>query len=283
MTTRLRPKIPARKSPYASSLVGGVSFTAAAESGNARAVAVQLKDQNGQDLAVRGRVRFYLTKDANGDTLAGGIFAPSGGVLGGADGLVLPGALQANSLHGTAGLAVHSTPEQFKTTATVGYFVYGVACSKSAATGLTFTAAHVVAASKFGVVLVQVNAAGTISTKVPAATQSYDTAAAALAALPEPDSDKVALGYIAIANNAGAWTANTDDLTDGSDLTTATFVDAPANGPYPVQFDAVSEADGDIDLTVTETRVRTSSALPLYLACLLPDGSVVVSSALTFA
>jgi hypothetical protein len=130
--------------------------------------------------------------------------------------------------HGT--LAIHSTPEQFKTT-TVAYWRRGnIQFSKAATTGLTFSAAHPVTASKFGIVLVQVNDAGTISTKIPGATQTttmaYDSAPLALAALPAVDAGNVALGYIAIANNAGAWTANTDDLTDGSDVTTATFVNA---------------------------------------------------------
>ena len=51
---------------------------------------------------------------------------------------------------------------------------------------------------------VQINDAGTVSTKVPAATQAYDTAPLALAALPSADAGNVAIGYIAIANNAAA-------------------------------------------------------------------------------
>jgi hypothetical protein len=131
-----------------------------------------------------------------------------------------------------AGLAIHSTPEQFKTTNRFVGRLNGETFGKAATTGLTFTANHVVTASKFGIVLVQITPAGTISTKVPGATQTtamaYNTAALALAALPSPDAGNVAMGYIAIANNAGDWTANTDDLTDGSDVTTATFTDYPA-------------------------------------------------------
>lgn len=126
--------------------------------------------------------------------------------------------------HGT--LAIHSTPEQFKTTTTLIWRRGGMQFSKAAATGLTFTAAHVVTASKYGIVLVQVNDAGTISTKVPAATQAYNTAPLALAALPAADTGNIAIGYIAIANNAGDWTANTDDLTAASDVTSVAFVNA---------------------------------------------------------
>jgi hypothetical protein len=131
-----------------------------------------------------------------------------------------------------AGLAIHSTPEQFKTTNRFVGRLNGETFGKAATTALTFTAAHVVTASKHGIILVQVTPAGTVSTKVPAATpttaMAYDTAALALAALPAADAGNVAMGYIAIANNAGDWTGNTDDLTAASDVTTATFTDYPA-------------------------------------------------------
>jgi hypothetical protein len=88
----------------------------------------------------------------------------------------------------------------------------------------------VVSASKFGIILIQIDAAGTYSSKVPAATpttaMAYTSAALALAALPSADSGNVAVGYIAIAADSGGWTGITDDMTNGSDLTTATFVDA---------------------------------------------------------
>ena len=132
--------------------------------------------------------------------------------------------------HGT--LAIDAVPEKFKTTTTLIWRRAGIQFSKAATTALVFTAAHPVTASKYGIILVQVNDAGTISTKIPGATQTtamaYNTAALALAALPAADAGNTAIGYIAIANNAGDWTANTDDLTDGSDLTTATFVNATA-------------------------------------------------------
>ncbi len=122
-------------------------------------------------------------------------------------------------------LAIDATAEKFKTTSASTVRINDVLYTKVATTALVFTANHIISASKFGVVLVQQNAAGTIATKVPSATQSYDTAPLALAALPTADSGNVALGYIAIANNAGDWTANTDDLTNASDVTTAAFVD----------------------------------------------------------
>jgi hypothetical protein len=131
--------------------------------------------------------------------------------------------------------------EKFKITTTAVFRIAGVLYSKTATDNLTFTAAHVITASKYGCVLVQINAAGTVSTKVVATPQAYATAAAALAALPAADASNIALGYWAIANNAGDWTANTDDLTDGSDVTTALFVDGtPATLPAAVTLTAES-------------------------------------------
>ena len=165
--------------------------------------------------------------------------------------------------------SVHSTPEQLA--ATISRFrVGGRYVEKAAATGITFTAAHVVSASKFGVILIQTDNAGTLSTKVPSATQAYDTAALAVAALPAADSARLALGYVIIAADGTTWTANTDDLTNGSDLTTATFVSVAAVGSLmtgaitPVGFERVAgtmtttradrftrDATKDILLTVT--------------------------------
>ncbi len=126
-------------------------------------------------------------------------------------------------------LAVGSTAERVAN----ALFYYRIAdanYSKAAnAAGSVFSDAHVVSATKFGVVLVYINAAGTVITKVPLATQAYASAAAAHTAASAFDvinrtSDLCYLGRILINADAGAWTANTDDLTDGSDLTTATFI-----------------------------------------------------------
>lgn len=129
-------------------------------------------------------------------------------------------------------LAIDAVPEKFKTTTVLYWRRNGIQFSKAATTAIVFSAAHPVTASKFGIVLVQITDAGVVSTKIPGATQTtamaYATAAAALAALPAPDANNTAIGYIAIAAKAALWTATTDDLTNGSDLTTATFVDVAA-------------------------------------------------------
>jgi hypothetical protein len=134
-----------------------------------------------------------------------------------------------NRLLSDPGLAIDATPEDFKTTNAFAYSIDGTVRVDAAATGISFSAAHVVTASKFGVIAVEIDDEGAISTRVNEATQTtamaYDSAALAWAArLTSPSAaDKLIIGYIKIANNAGDWTANTDDLTDGSDLTTATF------------------------------------------------------------
>lgn len=265
------------RNPLNSQVVGGAGFTVGTESGNAITVAVQLRDAKSQDVRVRGSVSAFLSSDATGDTPLLDHDLPTS-VAAGTDGSLLGTGYPRTGLLTTGTLAVHSTAEQFKTTATAYYRINGVQYSKAATTGMTFTAAHVVTASKFGVILVQVDAAGAVTTKVPSATQAYNTAALAAAALPAPDANKAVLGYIAVANNAGDWTANTDDLTAASDLTTATFVDGPVNGNTPTSFILTSEADGDVDVVVTDARVKT-----MYLCVRLPNGGLAVSGALAFA
>lgn len=176
-------------------------------------------------------------------------------------------------------LAISATAEKFKTTQTAAFLVGGVSHTKAATDDLVFTAAHVITASKFGVILVQINAAGTVSTKVPASPQAYDDAPTALAALPSADVGNVALGYIAIENNAGDWTANTDDLTNASDVTTAAFNDATEVAiASPKAWQLTSESDGDIDINITESGVAT-----WYLVLVNPQGSIQASGAITFA
>jgi hypothetical protein len=95
---------------------------------------------------------------------------------------------------------------------------------------VAFSAAHAVTAEKYGVVLCYINSAGAVSTKVVAATQAYDTAAAAHTAADtyqatQTTSDLCYIGRILInAESGNDWNGNTDDMTNGSDLTTATFI-----------------------------------------------------------
>lgn len=137
---------------------------------------------------------------------------------------LLSGVLQAG------GLAVDATAEKFKTTAVFVWRRNGIQFSKAATTAIVFSAAHLITALKYGIVLVQITDAGVVSTKVPGVTQTtamaYNSSALALAAKPAVDAGNTEVGYMIIQNNAGDWTANTDDLTAASDITAVTFVDA---------------------------------------------------------
>jgi len=142
------------------------------------------------------------------------------------------------SQHGL--LAIDATPESFKTSQVAYYKIAGVLYSKVATTGISFTAAHTVntgaaAGTYWGAILVQIDAGGTISTKVVAADQAYSTEALAISNLPAPDASNVALGHITVNSNSGAaWTGNTDDLTDGSDCVEANFYNASAWSNFQV-------------------------------------------------
>lgn len=112
------------------------------------------------------------------------------------------------------------------------FLIDGVNKSKAAdAVGVAFSAVHKVAASKFGAINVYINVAGIISTKINSSAQtdtlSHDTAALALAEALASDmvhpADTIKIGTILIENNGSLWQANTDDLVDGVDVTTATF------------------------------------------------------------
>lgn len=120
----------------------------------------------------------------------------------------------------------------FKTTTIAYWRRLGIQFTKAATDTLSFTNADTIntaagVGSFWGIWLVQISDTGTITTKSPAADQVYASEAAAIAALPAADAGNVGLGYIIInANDDSAWTANTDDMTDASDVATAEFVDA---------------------------------------------------------
>ena len=257
----------------------GATFVIGAEAGNVINVGVQLNDADGTALALRGSIQAYLSDDANGDSLIATL--PDGGIAIGTDGLLVPVAqVMADGIVVDGDLAISATPEEFKTAQTAAFVINAVSHLKAATDNLTFSAAHVINLSKFGVILIQIDAAGTVSTKVPVSPQDYADAPTALAALPAADAGNVALGYIAIANDGVEWTANTDDLTDASDVTTAAFNDTAevALGAVPKTFRLVSEADGDIDLNITESGADT-----WYLILIMPNGVLVASAAITFA
>lgn len=272
-----RGKIPQKFNPYQSDFVGDTTtITVAAKVSTTINVAIQVKDYNANTPGVRTRVSAYLSTDSGGGNLAAA--APTGGVAIGSNGVLIPKTYNpSNALLKKGTLLIDATPEKFKTTTTAVYSIGGAIFSKVATTAIVFTAGHIISASKFGVVLIQVNAAGTISTKVPLSTQAYNSAPLALAALPSPDAGNVALGYIAIATGVGAWTANTDDLTNGSDVTMAAFNDATEQAVAPRAFDLITNTSGQVDINITD-----SGSPAFYLILELPNGSLLPSSIIQF-
>ena len=135
-----------------------------------------------------------------------------------------------------AALAISATAEMFKTVSAFTYYLGDMARTKPATDLLVFSAADTVnfagaAPALFGAWLVQIDEAGTITTK-PAgglSDQVYTTALAAFDALPAPTIDNYVLGYITVnANTTASWTANTDNMTDASDCLTTVFTSLTA-------------------------------------------------------
>lgn len=80
-------RMPVRKrNPYYGPVVADASLTVGVEATNAINVAIQLKDNNGNDLNQRGHISMYLSNDSHGDSLI--TTAPSSGFAIGTDGLI---------------------------------------------------------------------------------------------------------------------------------------------------------------------------------------------------
>lgn len=106
-------------------------------------------------------------------------------------------------------------------TATVG----GVPFLKAAsAAGTAFGALGTIPASKWGIIALDVVAAGTVTFRSGAAnyTTGYDTEAAAIAALPARLTVKAHMGYVTILASASTWVTGTDALAGGSSGNPAT-------------------------------------------------------------
>jgi hypothetical protein len=126
-------------------------------------------------------------------------------------------------------LSVAATTTKIASTA-FQYHISNLVYSKAAvAAGFAFSAAGTIntaagAGLFWGVWAIQINAAGTISTKSPAANQVYANEAAAIAALPAADTGNVRIGYVTVqSKDTTKWTANTDDLTPASDCQDSNF------------------------------------------------------------
>lgn len=131
-------------------------------------------------------------------------------------------------------IAIDSTATRFANAA-FGYRIKGTNYTVAAdSAGNQFTTAHVIGNGTdnlWGAVGIFINAAGTFVTRVPLTPQVYTSAALAHAALDTyldtyPIEDLCYVGRILINANALTWTANTKNMTNGSEVTTATFISA---------------------------------------------------------
>lgn len=168
------------------------------------------------------------------------------------DGAVIPASLGEGSTPADGKVAFGAFP----------FRIGGVNKNKAAdAVGVAFTAVHKVAISKFGAIAININAAGTINTQINSAAQtdilSHDSALIALQKVQSPEfpppTDYIRIGYILIANDASLWEANTDDLTDGVDVDTATFIDITSSyheiAEYDFDSDDIAKGNGTFFLS----------------------------------
>ena len=180
----------------------------------------------------------------------------------------------------TPGLAIDGTAEKFGNAAFV-YRLNGVSYTKAADTaGNAFTTAHVVGNGSddlWGVIGIYINSAGTFVSRVPASPQVYTTAEAAqdaLEAMVVPES-LCYVGKILLNADAKTWTANTSDMTDGSDITTADFYSA-ISGFYDLQTYTLSAGEITAKQAMFHVVNKPVNFVRAYLSTLTGTGEVTV-------
>ncbi len=129
-------------------------------------------------------------------------------------------------------VAIGSTAENTKT-GTFDYLIAGVTYTKTTVTaGVALTAAHEIDDEKWGGFNIYIDTSGATSTKQPGATQTtaqaYTSAALAHTALDgvvkPPGTIRIGRVLISMVAHGGTgWTGKTDNMTNSSDVTTATF------------------------------------------------------------
>lgn len=159
-------------------------------------------------------------------------------------------------------------------------FPEGVNYSKAAVVaGSVFSSAHAISASKYGAINIYINAAGAISSTVPLATQAYDTALLAITAanaMTVPR-NRIQIGLIVIQNDGDLWTANTDDLTDASDVTLAEFYNVTSSfteiDEHTLSADEITAQKGTYYLS----RDLPASYIRIFLSELTGEGNFVIT------
>jgi hypothetical protein len=86
-------------------------------------------------------------------------------------------------------------------------------------------------------------------------------------------------GYLATDANGDVMEPHSATLTIAASTDGIVVPNAAANVAGHSMFFAVSEADGDLDISITQT----SGADTFYLVIVLPNGELFVTSAITFA
>lgn len=147
--------------------------------------------------------------------------------------------------HGTITVSAGDATK-FKTTTIAAFTIAGVTYTKAATDALVFSTAGTIntagaaTTAHWGAWLVQIDAAGTISTKAVGGgttDQDYATEALAIAALPAVDAGNIQLGYITVQGLASTeWVAATGNLTVGGgagNVTARSFYNLPAVKTLP--------------------------------------------------
>jgi len=173
-------------------------------------------------------------------------------------------------------LAIGSTAERVANGAFI-YRIAGTNYSKGAvAAGTALPTGYAITTACYGVIMVYINAAGTISYNFPATTQAYASVALAMAAgdAMETPASLCYFGRVLCYNNTGSeWNSQTDDLTNASDITNAVFMDANV-GWYDMAtytFNATDLAAQGAVFSVTDMRYKY---VRLYLSTLTGSGKV---------
>ena len=182
-----------------------------------------------------------------------------------------------NGLISSPLMAVGTTAERVRNYA-FSFRIAGVNYTKAAvAAGTVLSGATNIVASKWGGFKVYIATDGTITTKPPGTSQSYASMVLANAAVDAVTNGVglLGIGKVLIANDAdaGGWDAGTDDMTDASDVTTATFVDAPMQADYvdSYQFDPSDLSNQSANWNIENTGERYGR---LWLRTLTGTGEV---------
>lgn len=85
--------------------------------------------------------------------------------------------------------------------------------------------------------------------------------------------------YLSSASDGSTFEGHSGTLTIASGTDGLTIPAAAANSSGHSLLKLVSEADGDIDVSITQT----SGADEFYLVLIMPNGDLVISQAITFA